>query len=40
MIKGEGLEALEERMKALDPNQHEVYRFFGCEQGEKLMSKR
>ena len=40
MIKEEGLEVLEETMKALDPNQNEVYRFLGCEQGEKLMLKR
>ena len=37
MIKGEGLEVLEERMKALDPNQNEVYKFLGCEQEEKLI---
>ena len=30
MIKGEGLEVLEERMKSLDPNQNEVYKFLGC----------
>ena len=40
MIKGEGLEVLEERMKASDPNQNEVYKFLGCKQGEKLMLKR
>ena len=27
MMKGEGLELLEERMKALDPNQNKVYKF-------------
>ena len=36
MIKGEGLGVLEERMKALDPNQNEVYKFLGCEQGEEI----
>ena len=40
MIKGEELEVLEERMKALDPNQNEVYKFPGYEQREKLMLER
>ena len=33
MIKGEVLEILEERMKALDPNKKDVYKFIGCEKG-------
>ena len=36
MIKGEGLAILEETMKSLDPNQNEVYKFLGCEQGEEI----
>ena len=35
MIKEEGIEVLEERMKALDSNQNEVYKFLGCEQRGK-----
>ena len=27
-------------MKALDPNQNKVYKFLGCQQGEKLMLKK
>lgn len=36
MVKGEGLEVLEERMKALDPESNESYKFLGCEQAEKI----
>ena len=36
MVKGEGLAIFEERMKALDPEQNEVYKFLGCEQGDKI----
>jgi hypothetical protein len=31
---------LEERMKALDPEQNEVYKFLGCEQGDKIDVRR
>ncbi|CAB4015300.1 Hypothetical predicted protein [Paramuricea clavata] len=42
MMKGEGLAIFyfEERMKALDPEQNEVYKFLGCEQGDKIDVKR
>ena len=40
MIKGEGFKVLEDRIKALDPNQNAVYTFLGCEKREKLMLKR
>ena len=40
MVKGEGLAVLEERMKALDPEQNEVYKFLGCEQGNKIDVKK
>ena len=40
MVKGEGLAVLEERMKALDPEQNEVYKFLGCEQGNNIDVKR
>ncbi len=36
MIKGEGLNVLDERMKALDPEQDEIYKFLGCEQGDSI----
>ena len=36
MIKGEGLSVIEEKMKALDPEQREIYKFLGCEQAEKI----
>ena len=40
MVKGEGLAVLEERMKALDPEQSEVYKFLGCEQRNKIDVKK
>jgi hypothetical protein len=40
MVKGEGLAIFEERMKALDTEQNEVYKFLGCEQGDKIDVKR
>ena len=40
MVKGEGLAVLEERMKALDPEQNEVHKFLGCEQGNKIDVKK
>ena len=40
MVKGEGLAVLEERMKALDPEQNEEYKFLGCEQGNKIDVKK
>jgi uncharacterized protein (DUF302 family) len=39
-VKGEGLAIFEERMKALDTEQNEVYKFLGCEQGDKIDVKR
>ena len=40
MVKGDGLAVPEERMKALDPEQNEVYTFLGCEQGDKIDVRR
>ena len=40
MIKGEGLSVLEEKMKALDLEQREIYKFLGCEQAEKIDMER
>ena len=39
MIKGEGLQVLQERMKALDPTQDEMYRFLGVEQSNGIKAK-
>ena len=32
MVKSEGLQVLEEKMNALDPDKNEIYKFLGCEQ--------
>ena len=32
MVKGEGLDGLDERMNALEPDRNKMYRFLGCEQ--------
>ena len=40
MIKGEGLEVLEERMKAMDPDENEIYKFLGNEQADGIKTKR
>ena len=40
MVKGEGLNVIEENMKALDPEQREIYKFLGCEQAEKIDMER
>ena len=36
MAKGEGLQILRERMKVLDPENCETYKFLGCEQSEGI----
>ena len=40
MIKGEGLEVLEERMKVMDPDENEIYKFLGIEQADGIKMKR
>lgn len=40
MINGERLQILQERMRALDPNEHEIYTFLGCEQAERINMKK
>ena len=35
MMKGEGLSVIEEKMKALDPEQRRIYKFLGCKQAER-----
>lgn len=44
IVKGEELQAISERTKALDPEKNEVYKFLGCEQAdesdmEKVMER-
>ena len=40
IVKGEGLSVLEEKMKALDPEKNEVYKFLGCEQSDHIDAKK
>ena len=40
MVKGEGLPVLEEKMKALDPEQNDVYKFLGVEQSNDIDVKK
>ena len=40
MVKGEGLQVLQERMKALDPDQDEMYKFLGVEQADGIKTKK
>ena len=40
IIKGEGLSVIEEKTKALDPEQREIYKFLGCKQAEKRDMER
>ena len=39
MAKGEGLQVLHERMKTMDPDQNEIYKFLGVEQADRIKSK-
>ena len=39
MVKGEGLNILEERMRALDPDENDTYKFLGVEQAEGIKVK-
>ena len=40
MVKGERLPVLEEKMKALDPEQNDVYKFLGVEQSNNIDVKK
>lgn len=40
IVKGEGFVILEEKMKALNPKQNEMYRFLGWKQGYKIDGKK
>ena len=39
MVRGEGLPMLEERMKTMDPDENEIYKFLGVEQAEGMKTK-
>ena len=39
MVKGEGLQVLQERMKTIDPDQKETYKFLGVEQADGIKTK-
>ena len=40
MVKGEGLEVLEERMKATDPDENDICTFLGIEQADGIKTKK
>ena len=39
MVKGEGLQGLNERMKTMDPDENEIYKFLGVEQVGSIKMK-
>ena len=39
MVRGEGLEVLEERMKTMDADEKEIYNFLGIEQADGIKTK-
>ena len=39
MVRGEGLHALEEIMKTMDPDENEIYKFLEIEQGDGIRKK-
>ena len=39
MVRGEGLQVLEERMKTMDPDENEIYKFLGIEQADGIKTK-
>ena len=40
MVKGEGLQVLQERMKTLDPDKEEMYKFLGVEPADGIKTKK
>ena len=40
MVKGEGLQVLQKRMKTLEPDQEEIYKFLGVEQADGIKTKK
>ena len=39
MVKGEGLQVFQERMKTMDPDQKEIYKFLGMELADGIKTK-
>ena len=39
MVIGEGLQVLEELMESMDPDENEIYKFFGIEQADGIKTK-
>ena len=39
MVRGEGLQVLEERMKTMNPDKNEIYKFLGIEQADGINTK-
>ena len=39
MVKGEGLNVLDEKMRALDPDENDTHKFLGIEQAEGIKVK-
>ena len=39
MVRGEGLQVLKERMKTMNPDENEVYKFLGIEQADGINTK-
>ena len=39
MVKGEGLQELNERMKTIDPDTNEIYKFLGVKQADGIKKK-
>ena len=39
MVRGEGLQVLEERMKTMNPDENEIYKFLGIEQVDGIKTK-
>ena len=40
MVRGERLEILKERMKTIDPDENEIYKFLGIEQADGIKTKK
>ena len=40
MVRGEGLQVLEERMESMDQDENEIYKFLGIEQADGIKTKR
>ena len=39
MVRGEGLQVLKERMRTMDPDKNESYKFLGIEQTDGIQTK-